>query len=41
MVADIRLLFEPDTAVPAQFFATVRRQAPTKQGHHHIQYASA
>ena len=36
MVADIHLLFEPDTAVPAQFFATVRRQAPTKQGEYRL-----
>ena len=36
MLADIHLLFEPDTIVPAQFFATVRRQAPTKQGEYRL-----
>ena len=29
MIADIHLVLEPDTIVPSQFFATVRRQAPT------------
>ena len=32
MIADIHLLCEPNTIVPSQFFATLRRQAPTKQG---------
>ena len=36
MIADIHLLLEPDTIVPSQFFATVRRQAPTKQGEYRL-----
>ena len=36
MAADIHSLFEPDTIVPSQFFATLRRQAPTKRGEYHL-----
>ena len=36
MIADIHLLFEPDTIAPSQFFATLRRQAPTKQGEYRL-----
>jgi hypothetical protein len=36
MVADIHLLFEPDAIVPSPFFATVRRQAATKQGEYRL-----
>ena len=36
MIADIHLLLEPDTIVSSQLFATVRRQAPTKQGEYRL-----
>ena len=36
MVADISLLFEPDIIVPSQFFATLPRQAPSKQGEYRL-----
>ena len=36
MVADIHLLFEPDTFVPSQFFATQRRDAPSKRGEYRL-----
>lgn len=36
MVADTYLLFEPDIIVPSRFFATLRRQAPSKRGEYRL-----
>jgi hypothetical protein len=36
MVAHTRGLFEPDTIVPSQFFATLRRQAPSNRGEYRL-----
>jgi len=36
MVTHISGLFEPDIIVPSQFFATLPRQAPSKQGEYRL-----
>ena len=36
MVTHITGLFQPDTIIPSEFFATLRRQAPSKQGEYRL-----
>ena len=36
MVTHISGLFQPDTIIPSEFFATLRRQAPSKQGEYRL-----